>query len=118
MKILVVHRHMTVLHNVKSILQNGVSTFRYYSNGLDGLLAARVEKFDLIICGTDLPVITGFELIRSLRTQSINATVKVVFLTDEVDMKAKYLSDALGVPDLFTHETASEKLQDLIPSAI
>jgi DNA-binding response OmpR family regulator len=118
MKILIVHRHQKVLHDAKSILQNGSYTFRYYPNGLDGLLAARVEKFDLIICGTDLPVITGFELIRSLRTQSINASTTVVFVADEVDEKAKYLGEALGVADVFTpNDMVHEKLHLLMDTS-
>jgi DNA-binding response OmpR family regulator len=109
---------MNVLHDVKLILQGGENSFRYFPNGLDGLLAARVEKFDLIICGTDLPVITGFELIRSLRTQSINSATTVVFVTDEIDSKARYLSDALGVADMLTNDSVSEKLHELLAEKI
>lgn len=85
----------------------GEPVVRYFNSGLDGLHAVRVELFDLIVCGTDLPVITGFELIRSLRTQSINEKTPVIFVADEIDEKAKYLGHALGVADMLTYADVS-----------
>jgi DNA-binding response OmpR family regulator len=114
MKILVVHRQAMVLNHVKSILQDNEIVVRYTNSGLDGLLAARVEEFDLIICGTDLPVITGFELIRSLRTQSINSMTTVVFIADEIDEKAKYLGKALGVAGMFAYDDMSTGIQSFV----
>lgn len=96
MKILVVHREVAVAHQVKSILHASETVVRYFNSGLDALLAGRVEKFDFIICGTDLPVITGFELIRSLRLNSINTIVPVVFIADEVNTKSEHLVNVLG----------------------
>lgn len=49
-------------------------------NGLDGLLTARHQKFDLILCGFDLPVVTGTEVVRSSRLLSLNQTTPVIFL--------------------------------------
>ena len=114
MKVLVVHRLVSVLDDIKSMLSDDVNVFRYYSSGLDGLLAARVEAFDLIICGTDLPVITGFEVIRSLRTQSINASTTVVFVADEINEKLTYLGKALGVAGVLQAEEVSTQLQAMM----
>lgn len=115
MKILVVHRQASVLDQVKEILQDTKMVIRYYNSGLDGLLAARVEEFDIIICGTDLPVITGFELIRSLRTHSINEMTAVVFIADEINEKSTYLGKALGVAGVLSCENMSLQLQSLMP---
>lgn len=114
MKILVVHRQVTVLGQVKEILQDNQTVIRYYSSGLDGLLAARVEEFDLIVCGTDLPVITGYEMIRSLRTHSINASTVVVFIADEINEKSLQLGKALGVAGVLSSETMLSELQSLV----
>ena len=113
MKILVVHRQASVLEHVKSFLHSEAAV-RYFNSGLDGLLAVRVEEFDLIICGTDLPVITGFELIRALRTHSINEKTPVIFIADEIDEKAKYLSSALGVSGMLSYSDVSSGLQSLV----
>ena len=97
MKILVVHRQKMVIDQVKSVLQDNSPVVIHTDSGLDGLLTSRIESFDLIICGTDLPVITGFELVRSIRTNSVNKSVPVIFIADEVDAKTEQLGNALGV---------------------
>ena len=114
MKILVVHREVSVLNQVKSISLEREPLVRFYSSGLDGLLAIRVEKFDLIICGTDLPVITGFELIRSLRTNSINSLTPVVFIADELNGKSAYLANALDVTGLLKRNSIDWELAPLV----
>lgn len=114
MKILVVHRQASVLAQVKSSLSANEAVVRHFNSGLDGLLAVRVEKFDLIICGTDLPVITGFELIRSLRTHSINDKTPVIFIADEINEKEKYLSNALGVAGVVLSQEVSSELKALV----
>ena len=115
MKVLVVHRQkVEVMEKVKSVLQPNNSIIRFSDSGLDGLLAARIESFDLIICGTDLPVITGFELVRSLRTNSINKYTPVVFVTEVTTKKLEYLCNALGVGDMFQLQELGERLADVI----
>lgn len=95
MKILIVHRQKELTSMVKKALHDREPYVRYAESGLDGLLIARLEEFDMIICGTDLPVITGYELIRSLRNSSINRNAIVIFMADEVNATAVYLSAAL-----------------------
>lgn len=51
-------------------------------SGLDGLLSARMERFDLVLCGLDLPVVTGIEMARSIRNFSFNRHVPIVLLSD------------------------------------
>ena len=118
MKILVVHRQASVLNQVKEILQDNQMVVRYYNSGLDGLLAARVEGFDLIVCGTDLPVITGYEMIRSLRNHSVNTDTMVVFIADEIDEKSKHLGRALGVAGILSSETMSLQLHSLVTTSM
>jgi DNA-binding response OmpR family regulator len=114
MKILVVHRQKMVVDQVKSVLQDNAVVVKYSDSGLDGLLTSRIESFDLIICGTDLPVITGFELVRSIRTNSQNKKVPVVFLADEVDAKTEHLGNALGVVAMMVTQDISNKLSQVV----
>jgi CheY-like chemotaxis protein len=97
MKILVVHRQKETVVQIKSVLSGCNPVVLHTESGLDGLLTSRIEHFDLIICGTDLPVITGFELVRSIRTHSVNRNTPVIFISDEVDEKTQHLGNALGV---------------------
>src|SRR6187402_2046921 len=97
MKILVVHRQKETVVQIKSVLSGCNPVVLHTESGLDGLLTSRIEHFDLIICGTDLPVVTGFELVRSIRTHSINRTTPVIFLADKPDSKTEHLGKVLGV---------------------
>jgi len=117
MKILVINRRQEVIGHIQSVLASVNPTIRHYDSGFDGLLAGRVEQFDLMLVGTDLPVITGFELVRSLRHSSVNKTTSVVFLTDEINQKATYLSSLLGAIALM-HENDTDKLKEILQSQI
>ncbi|MDV3309241.1 MAG: response regulator [Cyclobacteriaceae bacterium] len=114
MKILVVHRQREIADQIRSVLQSVGSILRYSSSGLDGLLAARIETFDLIICGTDLPVITGFEMVRSLRTNSVNKNTPVVFVADEVSREMESLGSALNASDMLTPADVTTRLASIV----
>src|ERR1044071_2072421 len=113
MKILVVHRQKMVIDQVKSVLQDNSPVVIHTDSGLDGLLTSRIESFDLIICGTDLPVITGFELVRSIRTNSVNKNVPVIFIADHVDAKTQHLGNALGVAGMLAMQEVDYRLADM-----
>lgn len=110
MKILVVHRQTEVAKQIKSVLRSDNSIIRFSDSGLDGLLAARIESFDLIICSTELPVITGYELVRSIKTNSVNKRTPVILLADEITEKVTHLRDALGVVEVIEHNELEMKL--------
>lgn len=97
MKILVVHRQKDTVEAIKSVLSKKNPVVLQTESGLDGLLTSRIEHFDLIICGTDLPVVTGFELIRSIRTNSVNRGTPAIFITEKADSNVDALQKALGV---------------------
>ena len=114
MKILVVHRQKETVDSIKSVLSGCNPVVRHTESGLDGLLTSRIEHFDLIICGTDLPVVTGFELVRSIRTNSINRATPVIFLADEVDEKTTHLGNALGVAGMIITKDVGMRLGALV----
>lgn len=114
MNILVVHRQQDVIDRVKAALSAQEVVIRYSKSGLDGLLAARIENFDLIICSTDLPVITGFELVRSLKSYSINKYTPFLLIADEVTDKVEHLGNALEVDGIYGIEDFNERLAEII----
>lgn len=114
MKILVVHRQKETVSLIKSVLSRCNPVVRHTESGLDGLLTSRIEHFDLIICSTDLPVVTGFELIRSVRTHSVNRNTPVIFIADEINEKTQHLGNALGVAAMLIQQELSEKLEGVV----
>lgn len=57
--------------------------------GLAGLLTARHHQFDLMLCGFDLPMVSGTEVIRSTRLLSANTTTPVFFLRGGYEPEAQ-----------------------------
>lgn len=80
MKVLVVHRQEAVVANIKAQMSQWSVKSAY--SGLDGLLACRIESFDLILCGLDLPVVTGIEMVRSIRIFSNNKETPIILLAE------------------------------------
>jgi DNA-binding response OmpR family regulator len=120
MKILVVHRQEEVVEIIKSALPSNQLFIRYCNSGLDGLLAARVESFDLIICSTDLPVVTGFEVIRNVRTNSVNKKVPVFFLVEESELteKINQLAKSLTVAGILYWKDLSTQIAPMIKDQV
>lgn len=118
MKILVVHRQTKTVDRIKSVLSSCNPVVLHTESGLDGLLTSRIEHFDVIICGTDLPVVTGFELIRSVRTNSINRQTPVIIVCDELDEKTVHLSHALDVLALLPTKELDNRLIEIVTSQV
>ena len=118
MKILVVHRQEMIVDMIKSTLQDNSPVVIHCDSGFDGLLTSRIESFDLIICGVDLPVVTGFEMVRSIRNSALNKNVPVIFTADELDTKTEYLAKALRVAGTMRHADIHEKLPAMVGETI
>ena len=118
MKILVVHRQKNTVNIIQSVLSEKNPVVLQTESGLDGLLTSRIEHFDLIICGTDLPVVTGFELIRSIRTNSVNRNTPVILLKDRMDDKMERLAKALNVEVLLPTNEVGHRLADIVQEYI
>jgi DNA-binding response OmpR family regulator len=83
MEVLIIHRQDSFLQKVREKFLLGGWHATTTQSGLDGLMIARHQRFDLILSGFDLPVVSGTELIRSLRMLSMNRTTPVFLLTEE-----------------------------------
>lgn len=114
MKILVVHRQSKTVERIKSVLSSCNPVVLHTESGLDGLLTSRIEHFDVIICGTDLPVVTGFELIRTVRTNSINRQTPVIIVCDEIDEKTVHLGQSLDVLAILQDKEIDSRIAEIV----
>ena len=81
MKVLAAHWQEEVLREVERTLPSDWIVCSA-TNGLDALLSARAEHFDLILGCLNLPVVSGIELARSVRSMSANQHTRIIFLSD------------------------------------
>ena len=118
MKIFLVHRQKSNVDLIKSVLSSSNPVVLYTESGLDGLLTLRIEHFDVIVCGTDLPVVTGFELARSIKTNSINRDTPVILISNIIDGNTRYLGSALGVAAVLSPFEIGFKLGEIVDDCV
>lgn len=118
MKILVAHRQKQIVEAIRSVLSSVNPVVLHTESGLDGLLTSRIEHFDVIICGTDLPVVTGIEMVRSLRTNSINRETPVVFLVKECEDRIVRLGKALNALAILEESGVHSQLATVIKDRV
>lgn len=90
---------------------------RVEHNGLDGLLAARREAFHLILCGDDLPVITGIEMVRAIRNFSLNLSSNVLFITSE-EKRFHEICTKLGAGQMRLDEIQAHHLMEIMDQEV
>jgi hypothetical protein len=56
--------------------------------------------------------------VRSIRTNSVNKNVPVIFLADEVDAKTEHLGNALGVAGMLAMQEVGNRLADMVSERV
>lgn len=84
MKILIIEDEKTTHTLLERILvsQLGATVFHAY-NGTDGLLKCYAEKPDLVLCDYLMPELSGYEVLKAIRSNPDTATTPVVIMTAE-----------------------------------
>ncbi|NOT75125.1 MAG: response regulator [Cyclobacteriaceae bacterium] len=106
MKVLAVHWQKEVLEEIEHTLCPPRWYVRSMTSGLDALLSARAEQYDLIFCCLDLPMVTGIEFARSVRNLSANKNTPIIFLSDgeetegQRELLSKLKTDWLTVEEI------------------
>ncbi|MEH6700549.1 response regulator [Parasphingorhabdus sp.] len=84
-------------------------------NGLVGLEKCAEKNFDLILLDWNMPVMTGIEFIKELRSRPDGGIPKIVFCTTESDVSHIREAMTAGADEYvmkpFDHETLQIKLQ-------
>lgn len=97
LKVLVVHRHVSVANDIKKQFDRAGWLVHLAHSGLDGLLAARKERFGLILSVIDLPVITGIEMMRAIRNFSFNVNTPALFIDQSTHEELNKILEKLNV---------------------
>lgn len=100
MRILIVEDELKIADVIASRLQSENYIVDVYDNGEDGLDNALTNIYDLIILDVMLPKVNGFEILKKIREENIDA--KVIMLTAKSMIEDKLEGFNKGANDYIT----------------
>lgn len=115
MKILVVDDMVTMRRIVKNILkQLGFSNVDEAENGQEALQKLRGDAFGFVVSDWNMPVMTGIDMLRAIRSDEKLKTTPVLMVTAEAQQSNLVEAVQAGVSNYivkpFTAETLQEKI--------
>ena len=87
-------------------------------NGSEGLQKATAETFDMVISDINMPLMTGFELLRSLRKLPEYRFTPIVLLTTESLVSKKAEGKEAGATGWIVKPFEPEKLLDVVTKVL
>ena len=115
MKILIVEDDKILSETIKQVLQEDYETNQEY-DGKSGLLAAKLDIYDLIILDLMLPEMNGYDVLKRLRELKILTPVLILTARDDINDKVKELT--IGADDYLVKPFESEELLARISAII
>lgn len=100
LKILVVEDDEALLKLYQTVLQKEGYSVLTARNGQDAWEVMDLEHIDLVITDVMMPVMDGYEFVRTLREQ--NPTIPVLMITAKDDFASKSMGFSLGTDDYMT----------------
>jgi two-component system chemotaxis response regulator CheY len=115
MKILVVDDMVTMRRIVKNILkQLGFANVDEAENGQEALQKLRGDAFGFVVSDWNMPVMTGIDMLRAIRSDEKLKTTPVLMVTAEAQQSNLVEAVQAGVSNYivkpFTAETLQEKI--------
>ncbi len=110
-RILLVEDSSSQRAHVARTLENLGHVVHTAGDGLQGLGAIMREVPDLVLCDVQMPVMTGWQLLRVVRSKPSIAHVPIVFLTDLASEQDRLEGYRLGVDDYLSKPFAEEELR-------
>ena len=108
MKILIIEDEYNLADAISSMLKSKKYSVEIKTDGEDGLEEALTDIYDLIILDVMLPHKNGFEILKSLREEKINA--KILMLTAKSTIDDKMIGFNNGADDYLTKPFHMEEL--------
>ena len=109
-KILIIEDQPQMRKNLATILEMENFEVVTAENGRRGIELVQTAKPDLIVCDVMMPDMDGHEVLSTLRSAAITATIPFVFLTAKADKADLRSGMNLGADDYLTKPVASAEL--------
>jgi diguanylate cyclase (GGDEF)-like protein len=87
-----------------------VGQLRFATNGTDALRLARVSVPDLILLDAEMPGMSGFDLLRTLKAESSLADVPVIFITSHSEAGFEVSALEMGAADYIAKPLKSSRV--------
>jgi diguanylate cyclase (GGDEF)-like protein len=87
-----------------------VGTLRFATNGSDALRLARDSAPDLILLDAEMPGMSGFELLKTLKVESSLADVPVIFITSHSEAGFEVSALDMGAADFIAKPLRSSRV--------
>jgi diguanylate cyclase (GGDEF)-like protein len=87
-----------------------VGNLRFATNGQDALRLARESAPDLILLDAEMPGMSGFELLKTLKAQSSLADVPVIFITSHIEAGFEVSALDMGAADFIAKPLKSSRV--------
>ncbi len=98
MRILLVEDHQDIAENISDYFEARGDTVTHAADGLQGLIQARTQRFDVIVLDLMLPGMDGLELCRKLRSE-LGIDTPVLMLTAKDLLSDKVTGFDVGADD-------------------
>lgn len=112
--ILVIEDDEAIRHSLLDLLELHGFRLKGASDGTAGLAAARSELPGLIITDLQMPGLTGFDLLKTLRNDESMRTIPVIVISASTDRAATRLAMELGAADFISKPFSEEEVMSAI----
>ncbi|EGR4409628.1 response regulator [Vibrio cholerae] len=117
-KVLAVDDSISIRQMVSHTLQDAGYEVETAADGREALAKAQKARFDVIISDVNMPVMTGFEFVKTVRMQSQYKFTPILMLTTETSPEKKQEGKAVGATGWlvkpFNPETLLKTLQRVL----
>lgn len=117
-KVLIIEDDPNVRDNIHDILSLESIYTVMASNGSEGLLLAKEELPDLIVCDIMLPELSGYEILAALRQEVSTQAIPFIFLTAKAERSDLRQGMTLGADDYLTKPFTPEELRQTIAARL
>lgn len=118
LKILVIEDDELIRETLLQLLESHSYRVIVAENGRFGVQMALAEIPDLILCDVQMPEIDGYDVLRTLRQNSLAATIPFIFLTAQSDKTDFRRGMELGADDYLTKPFTKAELLGAIASRV
>jgi len=117
-KILIIEDEHLILESIAEYLQLEGYECLKASNGEEGILKAKDETPDLIVCDIKMPGLNGHEVLQDLRANPRTSTIPFIFLSALIDKSDLRKGMILGADDYLTKPFQAEDLLNSVKTRL